>query len=72
VTALVLWGFHPAYVGQDGRPYLLRLASGRDCTRERRQRQRDGGWTLATYAAGTEPVGLQLQLDQHLSEGTTP
>jgi len=28
----------------------------------RRQRERDGGWLLAIYRWGTEPVGLQEQI----------
>ena len=65
MTGYQLWGFHPAYVGRDGFPYVLKLAGGsaRDCDRERAWRVSDGGWTLGTYAAGVAPVGLRLQCE---------
>ena len=74
----VLWGFHAAYKGKDGRPYPLRLAVGsqRDVNGERARRKRDGGWTMGTYRQGVAPVGLRLQCDaaypdrSHVGEDT--
>jgi hypothetical protein len=66
-TEYILWGFHPSYVGQDDKPYLIKLAIGsiRDCTREEKSRK-DHGWTTGTYRKGTEPTGLSLMLAKAL------
>lgn len=63
----VLWGFHPSYVGKDGRSYLIRLAIGtlKECRAEQKYREKLGGWTLAMYAKDTDPgsawLGLELE-----------
>lgn len=60
VGELTLWGSHPAYV--DGEPIKLTIGTLGEVRASQRQRERDGGWLLAIYKWGTEPVGLREQV----------
>lgn len=70
MTEYTLWGFHPLYVGKDGKPYLIQLEIGslRECKSEQKHHEMLGGWTLGTYAKATDVTGsaLNIQLDNYL------
>lgn len=58
----LLWGSHPNYAG--GVPIKLAGGTLNDCLHAKRRRTlADSRWKLAIYKAGTEPVGLRLQVE---------
>lgn len=59
-TEHVLWGSHPAYA--DGTVIAIAGGTPAQAKAAKRQRERDGGWTLAIYPRGTQPTGLRLQV----------
>lgn len=63
-----LWGSHPLYV--DGLPIKISIGTLREVRASWRQRERDGGWLLAIYRWGTEPVGLREQVKAQQSRST--
>lgn len=66
-----LWGFHPAYKGKDGLPYLIRLEIGslRDCRSEQNYRVKQGDWTLGIYSRDTNvnDTALKIELNNYLA-----
>jgi len=61
-----LWGSHPAYVASV--PIKLDIGTLGRMRATRRQHERDGGWLLAIYKWGTEPIGLREQVKQQAAK----
>lgn len=65
-----LWGSHPAYV--DSVPIKIDIGTLRNVRASQRQRERDGGWLLAIYPWGAEPIGLREQVKAQRQEVASP